>query len=249
MNIAVCLKQTPDTTTRVKIADDGKSIVEDDIQWIINPYDESAVEEAIRLTEQHGGEVTILSLGPVRVEQAIRAALAMGAHKAIRLDSERVPVDPLITARALVEVLQEAAYDLIFTGQQAIDDDHAQVPQRIAQAMNLPCVTAVEELHVEDGQGWGRRVLEGVREKVSFRLPAVVGVNLRLVEPRYPSFLGIRKAQKKPIDVRVATLGAEHLVVERLLYPPEKTAGRLFNDGVDAVSEVVRLLREEAKVI
>ena len=249
MKIAVCLKQTPDTTTRVKIADDGTSIVEDDIQWIINPYDESAVEEAIRLTEQHGGEVTILSLGPVRVEQAIRAALAMGAHKAIRLDSERVPVDPLITARALVEVLQEAAYDLIFTGQQAIDDDHAQVPQRIAQAMNLPCVTAVEELHVEDGQGWGRRVLEGVREKVSFRLPAVVGVNLRLVDPRYPSFLGIRKAQKKPIDVRVATLGAEHLVVERLLYPPEKTAGRLFNDGVDAVSEVVRLLREEAKVI
>jgi len=249
MNIAVCLKQTPDTTTRVKIADDGKSIIEDDIQWIINPYDEAAVEEAIRLTEQHGGEVTILSLGPARVEQAIRAALAMGAHKAIRLDSERVPVDPLITARALVEVLQEAAYDLIFTGQQAIDDDHAQVPQRIAQAMKLPCVTAVEELHVEDGQGWGRRVLEGVREKVSFRLPAVVGVNLRLVKPRYPSFLGIRKAQKKPIDVRAATLDAEHLVVERLFYPPEKTAGRLFNDGVNAVPEVVRLLHEEAKVI
>ena len=249
MNIALCLKQTPDTETRIKIAADGASIVEDDIQWIINPYDESAIEIALQLAEQHSGEVTILSLGPARVEEAIRAALAMGAHTAIRLDAPRIPVDPRVTARALVTVLQEGDYDLIFTGQQAIDDDHAQVPQRIAQAMNRPCVTAVEELHIEDGQSWGRRVLEGVREKVSFRLPAVIGVNRRLVEPRYPSFIGIRKAQKKPIDVRPAVLEAEHLVVERLSYPPEKAAGRRFTDGVEAVPEVVRLLREEAKVI
>lgn len=249
MNIAVCLKQTPDTTTRVKIADDGASIVEDDIQWIINPHDEAAIEAAVRLTEQHGGEVTILSLGPARVEEAIRAALAMGAHKAVRLDSPSIPVDPGATARALVEVLQEDTYDLIFTGQQAIDDDHAQMPQRLAQAMNLPCVTAVEELHVEDGQGRGQRVLEGIREDVSFRLPAVVGVNRRLVEPRYPSFRGIMQAKKKPVEVRAVALAADHLVVERLSYPPEKTAGRIFTDGVAAVPEVVRLLREEAKVI
>ena len=249
MNIAVCLKQTPDTTTRVHLADDGTSIVEDDIQWIINPYDESAVEVAIQLTEQHGGEVTLVSLGPERVEEAIRAALAMGAHRAIRLDSAHVPVDPRVTAKALAAVLQEGAYDLIFTGQQAIDDDHAQVPQRIAQAMNLPCVTAIEELHIEDGQGWGRRVLEGVREKVSFRLPAVVGVNRRLVEPRYPSFIGIKRARQKPLEVRPAVLDADHLVITRLSSPAEKTAGRRFTDGVDAVPEVVRLLHEEAKVI
>ena len=249
MNIAVCIKQTPDTETRVKIADDGKWIVEDDIQWIINPYDESAVEQALLLTEEHGGEVTVISLGPDRIEKSIREALAMGAHKAIRLDSDRMPTDSLATARALIAVLQDGGYDLIFMGQQAIDGDNGQIPQFVAQALNLPCVTAVEEFHLEDGKGWGRRVLEGVQEKVGFNLPAVIGVNRRLVEPRYPSFRGIMQAKKKPIDVQPASLGDEHLVIERLSYPPEKAAGQLFENGVEAVPEVVRLLREEAKVI
>ncbi len=249
MNIAVCIKQTPDTETRVKIADDGKWIVEDDIQWIINPYDESAVEQALLLTEEHGGEVTVISLGPERIEKSIREALAMGAHKAIRLDTGHMPIDSLATARALIPVLEAGGYDLIFMGQQAVDGDNAQVPQFIAQALKVPCVTAVEEFHLEDGKGWARRVLEGVHEKVGFSLPAVVGVNRRLVEPRYPSFRGIMQAKKKPIDVQPAALGAENLVIERLSYPPEKAAGKLFENGVDAVPEVVRLLREEAKVI
>lgn len=249
MNIAVCIKQTPDTETRVKIADGGTSIIEDDIQWIINPYDESAIEQALQLTEAHGGEVTVISLGPERIEKAIREALAMGAHKAVRLDCDRIPVDALAIAKALVAVLQGGSYDLIFTGQQAVDNDNSQVPQRIAQAMNLPCVTAIEELHIEGDKGTAMRVIEGAHEKVSFSLPAVLGVNRRLIEPRYPSFKGIMQAKRKPIDVVAADLGAEKLVVERLSYPPEKAAGQVFGNGVDAVPEVVRLLREEAKVI
>ena len=249
MNIAVCIKQTPDTETRIKITDDEKGIVEDDIQWIINPYDEAAVEQALQLTEAHGGEVTVFSLGPARIEKSIREALAMGAHKAVRLDTERIPADSLATAKALVAVLQEGSYDLIFMGQQAVDGDNAQVPQYVAQALQVPCVTAVEELHIEDGQGWARRVLEGVQERVAFSLPAVLGVNLRLIEPRYPSFRGIMQAKKKPIDVQPANLGEEHLVIERLFYPPEKAAGQRFDTGAAAAAEVVRLLREEAKVI
>lgn len=249
MNIAVCIKQTPDTETRVKVADGGTTIVEDDIQWIINPYDESAIEQALQLTEAHGGEVTVLSLGPARIEKALREALAMGVHKAIRLDSDRIPIDPLAIARALVAVLQGESYDLIFTGQQAVDNDNGQIPQLIAQAMDLPCVTAIEELELEGDKGSAVRVVEGAHEKVTFSLPAVLGVNRRLVEPRYPSFKGIMQAKRKPIDVVAADLGPENLVVERLTYPPKKAAGQVFNNGVEAVPEVVRLLREEAKVI
>jgi electron transfer flavoprotein beta subunit len=248
MNIAVCLKQTPDTETRVKIAGDGVSVREDDVQWIINPYDEAAVEAALRLTEAHGGEVTVFSLGPPRVEKAIREALAMGAHRAVRLHADAVPADPRVTAKALVAALRDGGFDLILAGQQAVDDDQAQTPQRIAQALELACVTNVEELTVEEGRGTARRVLEGVQEVSTFSLPAVLGVNLRLNEPRYPSFKGIMQAKRKPIDVIEAELAEPKLVVERLSYPPEKAAGRVF-EGVEAVPEVVRLLHEEAKVI
>ncbi len=136
MKIAVCVKQTPDTTTQIKISD-NKSVVEDGIQWIINPYDEFAIEEAIKLTEAHGGEVTIISLGPARVEKTIREALAMGAHKAIRINADHIPQDPGVTAAALAEVLKQGNYDLILTGRQAIDDDHAQIPSRLAQLLDL----------------------------------------------------------------------------------------------------------------
>lgn len=248
MNIAVCLKQTPDTETRVKIAGDGVSVLEDDIQWIINPYDEAAVEAALRLTEAHGGEVTVFSLGPPRVEKAIREALAMGAHRAVRLHADAVPADPRVTAKALATALRDGGFDLILAGQQAVDDDQAQTPQRIAQALDLACVTNVEEMTLEGGRGTARRVLEGVQEVSTFPLPAVLGVNLRLNEPRYPSFKGIMQAKRKPIDVVEAALAEPKLVVERLSYPPEKAAGRVF-EGVEAVPEVVRLLREEAKVI
>ncbi|WP_456424944.1 electron transfer flavoprotein subunit beta/FixA family protein [Rhodocaloribacter sp.] len=248
MNIAVCLKQTPDTETRVKIAGDGVSVLEDDVQWIINPYDEAAVEAALRLTEAHGGEVTVFSLGPPRVEKAIREALAMGAHRAVRLHADAVPADPRVTAKALATALRDGGFDLILAGQQAVDDDQAQTPQRIAQALDLACVTNVEELTVEGGRGTARRVLEGVQEVSTFSLPAVLGVNLRLNEPRYPSFKGIMQAKRKPIDVIEAELAEPKLVVERLSYPPEKAAGRVF-EGVEAVPEVVRLLHEEAKVI
>ena len=248
MNIAVCLKQTPDTETRVKIASDGLSVLEDDIQWIINPYDEAAVEAALRLTEAHGGEVTVFSLGPPRVEKVLREALAMGAHRAVRLHADAVPADPRVTAKALADALRDGGYDLVLAGQQAVDDDLAQTPQRIAQTLDFACVSNVEELTIEGERGTARRVLEGVQEISSFSLPAVLGVNLRLNEPRYPSFKGIMQAKRKPIDVIEAALAEPKLVVERLSYPPEKPPGRVF-EGVEAVPEVVRLLHEEAKVI
>jgi electron transfer flavoprotein beta subunit len=249
MNIAVCIKQTPDTTTRIKIADGSNSIVEDGISWIINPYDEYAIEEALQLTEKNGGEVTIISLGPAGIEKTIREALAMGAHKAIRLNAERIPADPAVTAGALAEALKEGNYDLVFMGRQAVDDDQGQVPSMVSQAMSLPSVSMVVELTIDGDKGTALREIEGGHEKVSFKLPALIGANRHLNEPRYRSLKGIMQAKKKTIEVQEAKLGNEKLAVRKLEYPPAKEAGKIFDNGVEAVPEVVRLLREEAKVI
>lgn len=249
MNIAVCIKQTPDTTTRIRIADSGRGIVTDDITWIVNPYDEFAIEEALKLTEAHGGEVTIISMGPASIEKTIREALAMGAHKAIRLNVEEIPYDPLVTARALAEVLKDGGYDLILMGRQAIDDDHGQMPSMVAQALNLPCATVVVELNVDGDKATALREVEGGHEKVSLALPAVIGAQRHLNEPRYRTLKGIMQAKKKQIEVREVTLAKSKMAVEKLEYPPEKAAGKVFDNGVEAVPEVVRLLHEEAKVI
>jgi electron transfer flavoprotein beta subunit len=249
MKIAVCIKQTPDTTTRVQIAADGKSVVEDDIQWIINPHDEAALEAALKLTEAQGGDVTVFSLGPERVEKAIREALAMGAAQAVRLHAERVPVDPLATARALAAALQGGGYDLILAGRQAVDDDNSQVPLLLAHLLGVASVNAADELTVEGGKGTALREIEGGHERVTFSLPAVVGINRRMNEPRYPSFKNIMMAKKKPIDVRPAEVGTEKVVLERLVPPPQKEGGKIFQDGSASAGEVVRLLHEEAKVL
>ncbi len=248
MNIAVCVRQTPDTTTQIQIGDD-RSVVEDGIQWIINPYDEFAIEEAIKLTETHGGEVTIISLGPARVEKTIREALAMGAHKAIRIHADSIPQDPGVIASALADVLRDGNYDLIFTGRQAIDDDHSQVPSRLAQLLDLPCATVIVELNIDGSTATALREVEGGHERVSFSLPAIVGANRHLNEPRYRSMRGIMQAKRIPIDVVEASLGEPQLVVEHIDYPPEKGERKLFEAGAADAAEVVRLLREEAQVI
>ncbi len=249
MNIAVCIKQTPDTTTRVKIADNGKSIMEEGISWIVNPYDEYAIEEALQLTEKHGGEVTIISLGPAGIEKTIREALAMGAHKAIRIHADSIPADPAVTAKALAETLKSGGYDLIFMGRQAVDDDHGQMPALISQALSLPGVSMVVKLAIEGNKGTALREIEGGHEKVSFNLPAIIGANRHLNVPRYRSLKGIMQAKKIPIEVKQLPLAAEKLLIEKMEYPPAKQSGKIFTTGVDAVPEVVRLLREEAKVI
>lgn len=249
MKIAVCIKQTPDTTTRVRIAPDGKSIEEGGINWVINPYDEFAIEEGLKLCEQHGGEVTLVSLGPASIEKTIREGLAMGAHNAIRIDVPAVPADPLVTAKALAAVLKDGEFDLIILGKQAVDDDHAQMPSLVGQALNLPTVTVVVELKIDGTQGSALREIEGGHQRVSFGLPAVIGAQRHLNVPRYRTLKGIMQAKKKTIEVRSISLEAEKLQIGKLFYPPEKKEGKVFDNGVEAVPEVVRLLKEEAKII
>lgn len=249
MNIAVCIKEVPDTETRPKIKENGKEIDREGIKWIINPFDEYAIEEALKLTEKDGGAVTIISLGSKEIEPTIRAALAMGAQKAIRIDTIRNPNDPLVTSKALATVLKDKNYDLILFGKQAIDDDHGQIPQIVAEALKLPCATTVVKIELNGNKAIAEREIEGGIEKLKFNLPAVISAQKGLNEPRYRSLKGIMMAKKIPIEEITLELEQENITIENIKYPPQKQPGRIIGQGIDAVPELVRLLREEAKLI
>jgi electron transfer flavoprotein beta subunit len=250
VKIAVCIKRTPDTETRVRIAADGVSLDETGVKFILNPYDEFAVEEALqRRDKAGGGEVVAIALGPDAAQETIRGALAMGADRGILLKADKVPADALAVAKALATELRNGGYDVILFGKMAVDDyNHAAGPM-VAELLGLPCVTAISKLELEGGKGSAEREIEGGVEVVEFALPAVLTAEKGLNTPRYPALKGIMAAKKKPIETRPAVLGAVRAQVSGLSLPPERKAGRIVGEGPDAVPELVRLLRTEAKVL
>ena len=250
MKIAVCIKRVPDSETRVRIASDGKSLDEAGVKFILNPYDEFAVEEALRRKEQAGtGEVVVVTLGPAAAQETIRTALAMGADRGVLLEVERIPADGLEVARALAAELKDGGYDLILFGKMAIDDYNHQVGPMVAELLDLPCVTAIAHLEIAPGKGTAEREIEGGVEVVEFPLPAVLTTDKGLNEPRYPALKGIMAAKKKPLVTKATSLGAGGLEVLAMTPPPERKAGKVVGEGAAAVAELVRLLREEAKVL
>ena len=250
MKIAVCIKRVPDSETRVKIAPDGKSIDEAGVKFILNPYDEFAVEEALRRKEKAGaGEVVVIALGSAAAQETIRTALAMGADRGVLLQADRIPADGLQAATALAAELKAGGYDLILFGKMAIDDYNHQVGPMVAELIDLPCVTTVAHLEIENDKGTAEREIEGGVEVVEFPLPAVLTTDKGLNEPRYPALKGIMAAKKKPLEVKPVTVAAGGLDVLALMPPPERQAGKIVGEGAAAVAELVRLLREEAKVL
>jgi electron transfer flavoprotein beta subunit len=250
MKIAVCIKRVPDSETRVKIASDGKSLDEAGVKFILNPYDEFAVEEALRRKEQSGAsEVVIVCLGPATAQETIRSALAMGADRGVLLQADRIPVDGLQVAQALAAELTGGGYDLILFGKMAIDDYNHQVGPMVAELLNLPCVTAIAHLELETGHGVAEREIEGGVEVVAFPLPAVLTTDKGLNEPRYPALKGIMAAKKKRLDTKPVQLGTGGMEVLAMTPPPERKEGRIVGEGAAAVPELVRVLREEAKVL
>ncbi len=244
MRIAVCIKRVPDSETRVRIAADGKNLDEAGVKFVMNPYDEFAVEEGLRR-----GEVTVLSLGPAAAQETIRTALAMGADRGILLQTDRIPADPFEAARVIGAELKTASWDLILFGRVAIDDYHHQVGTLVAELLGLPCVTAVSHLDIDGQKGVAEREIEGGIEVVEFSLPAVLTTDKGLNEPRYPALKGIMAAKKKPLDVKPVQPGPGSLEVMALTPPPERKEGKIVGEGPAAVGELVRLLREEAKVL
>jgi electron transfer flavoprotein beta subunit len=250
MKIAVCVKRVPDSETRVKIAPDGKSLDEAGVKFVLNPYDEFALEEALRRKEQAGaGEVVVLCLGPAAAQETLRTALAMGADRAVLLQTDRVPADGLEVARALVAELRGGAYDLILFGKAAIDDANQQVGPMVAELLGLPCVTAIAHLDLAGNSGTAEREIEGGVEVVEFPLPAVLTTDKGLNEPRYPALKGIMAAKKKPLDTKPISPGAGGIEILALVPPAERGAGRIVGEGPAAVPELIRLLRVEAKVL
>ena len=250
MNILVCVKQVPDTESRIKIGSDKKSIDTADINWILNPYDEYAVEEAIQIKEKsEGTTVTVLSVGPQRSVSAMRTALAMGADEAMLIKTEDIYIDSLSVANALASVIKDLEYDLILFGRQAVDDDNLQVGPMVAELLSLPCATFINELNLEDGKATVKREIEGAAEVIETSLPAVFTAEKGLNEPRYPALRGIMMAKRKTIEEKQIELDSPKIEIVNIEYPPIRKGGKIVGKGVDAVPELVRLLREEAKVV
>lgn len=256
MRIFVCVKQVPDTESKIKLKADGSGIDETGIKWVLNPYDEYAVEEAIKIKEARGNSpvVTVVSVGPkARITDALRTALAMGADDGIVIDAPG-DIDGFSAAKVLAAAIKkEGAFDLILTGKLAIDDNAASVGQFLAEFLGIPHTTVVSKLEVKDGGAVAEREVEGgTREIVQMNGPCLIAANKGLNTPRYASLPGIMKAKKKPIkEMTAADLGAGSPKVKHVNYqmPPEKPKVKMIpGDPSAQAKELANLLMHEAKV-
>ncbi|MDH5643550.1 MAG: electron transfer flavoprotein subunit beta/FixA family protein [Gemmatimonadota bacterium] len=250
MKIAVCVKRVPDTETRIKVDADGRSIDEAGVKFVLNPYDEFAVEEALKLKEAAGeGEVVVLSLGPQATQETIRTALAMGADRGVLLQTDLTIADPVAVAKALVAELDGGGFDLILFGKVAVDDSSHAVGVIVADILGLACVSAIGGLSIADGKGSATREVEGGVEVVEFSLPAVLTAEKGLNEPRYPALRGIMMAKKKPLEVKSVEVMTGGLEVLELSLPPARPEGRIVGEGPEAVPALIEALKTEAKVL
>ncbi len=258
MRLFVCIKQVPDTETRIQLTQDKQNIDSNGIKWIINPYDEFAIEEAIRFKEAHSEtRITAITLGPKgRVNNALLTAMAMGIDNSILVDSE-IPLDAFLTAKALAEVIKrEGDFSIIYAGKLAIDGNVSAVPLMTAQFLNIPHASMVSVITYNDKTLTAKREVEGGNfETFKLTLPALVTTNKGLNKPRFASLPGIMKAKKKPIkNLTLNELGLDpknsKVKFTNYVMPPEKPPCRIIQgDPKTQVNELVRLLQEEAKIL
>jgi electron transfer flavoprotein beta subunit len=249
MKVLVAVKRVIDYNVKVRVKADGSGVETANVKMSMNPFDEIAVEEAVRLKE--GGvvdEVVAVSLGVPKCQETLRTALAMGADQSVLLKGQP-SADGLGTAEKLAAAIRDREFDLVLFGKQAIDDDNLQVPAMVAQLLDLPSATVVVDLKVEGRKVTAEREVEGGHEVVQFELPAVVAAQKGLNEPRYASLKGIMAAKKKPLEEIEVGDAESRLEVLAVMNPPERSAGEIVGEGADAVPELVRKLREEAKVL
>lgn len=248
MNIAVCINHVPDTETRIKVAPDNISIEKAGVNFMLSPYDEFAVEEALRLREKHTGVVTAITLGSDAHKETLRKALAMGVDKAVLLKDDAVR-DSFSIGHALAEELKTMAPDVVLFGKQSIDYDNAQVGTIVAELLGLPSVAVVVKMEIQGTKVVCEREIEGGHELVETSLPVVILAQKGLNEPRYPSLKGIMAAKSKPIAEKPAASATPRVETIALRKPPPKSGGKILGTDKSAVGELVRLLHEEAKVI
>jgi electron transfer flavoprotein beta subunit len=259
LNSVVCIAQVPDTETRIKIGGDGRHIDETGIKYIVSPFDEYALEGAIRLKEQQGGDVTVLGFGPDRVQLALRESLARGATKALHVKGESGDADSLGIAKVLAAAIRTVPHDLVFFGKQGVGTDNSLVGPMVAELLGYPQINVVTHLEAAGGKVTAHREIEGAEEVIEASTPAVVTAQKGMNEPRYASLKGIMAAKKITIETKsIAELGLvdsdilkQRVVVVSLDLPPEKSGGRKIDGGdpIAAAKEIVKYMKEEAKAL
>ena len=238
----------PDTEARVKPGADGKTIDRANVNYILNPYDEFAIEEGLRLKEKFGGQVTAISLGGDSHKETLRKALSFGVDKALLIKDES-PRDSFAVAKALAETIKELSPEIVFFGKQSIDYDSSQVGTMVAELLGFPSASVIVKLEIFGGVAVAHREIEGGHEVVEVKLPAVFMAQKGLNEPRYPSLKGIMAAKSKPIEERTASAVESRVQVLSMWSPPPKSVGKIVGTGAAAVPELVHLLHNEAKVL
>ncbi len=249
MKILVPVKRVPDPATTIRVLPDGSGIATDNVKWVINPFDEIAIEEALRIKEKQGsGEVVLAAVGQQSWQEQLRTGLAMGADRALLVRTDAA-LDTLAIARLLAKLAEDQKPDVIILGKQAIDDDSNQVGQMLAEMLGWPQATFASKVEFQDRKCTVVREVDGGLETIGFDLPAIVTTDLRLNEPRYASLPGIMKARKKELkEIPAESLGVDltpKLKIKKLDPPPKRQAGR----KVASVEELVQVLHNEAKVI
>ena len=251
MHIIVCIKRVPSTETRVRVGQDGKTLDPSGVEYLLNPYDEYAIEEALRTRERVGeAEVTAVCLGTPEATKELRTALAMGVDKAVLLKDSIPDRDAWSTAKILADYLKTVEKkDIIFFGKQGVDYDQTQVGQRVATLLGWSCVSSVVKLELQEGKIVAEREIEGGREVVEARLPAVITAQKGLNEPRYASLKGIMQAKRKPLEEGEYQDPGKAIIIEKMSLPPSRPPGQIVGEGVEAVPVLIEKLRNEAKLI
>lgn len=259
MKILVLVKSVPDTETKVKLGAGGKSLDDAEFKYMVNPYDEFAIEEAVRTQEKQGGESVVVSVGASRCQEAIRKALAMGIDRGVWVNTEghAGELDSLAVSKVIAAIVKQESPDVVFAGQMAIDDYSSHVGPMVAELCGMPCIQVATKIEWKDGSKGARverEVEGGMVEVYDVRAPMVIGAQKSLNEPRFPSLPGIMKAKKKPLaEKKIAEFPPGAAVVETLQWslPADKAPGKVFKgEPVEQmVAKVVGLLRSEAKVL
>jgi len=263
MNILVCMKQVPDTAIAIRLDAEQKSIDRSEITYVVNPFDEYAIEAGLQLKEKYGGEVTLVTMGPDRADEALRTGLAMGADKGVHISDPALEgSDTLVTAKVLAAAIKGLPYDIVLCGKVATDDNSGQVGPALAELLGIPHISGATTLEVDDAakKATATREVEGGFMRMEVPIPAVITAEKDLNAPRYPSLPGIMKAKTKPVDKKdVASLGMDPSSVGLagskiqpmgMSLPPEREAGRIIEgEAEEAAKELARLLRAEVKIL
>lgn len=248
MKIAVCVSNVPDTATKIKISAGGKEIDKAGVSFIVNPYDEFAIEEAVKTKEKFGGETVVISVGDDSNKEIMRKALAMGVDSGLLLKTVET-LDSDGVASLLANEIKDGGYDIVFMGKQSVDYDTSMVGQLTATKAGLNCITVCVSLTIDNNSVIAEREIEGGREVVKSSLPIVITAQKGLNDPRYPNLKGIMDAKRKKLEEKMVNAPARLVEVMEMTLPAPKAPGRILGTDASAVPELVRLLREEAKVI